>query len=362
MSTSRKSSNPGWLSVARHPPLTAENLTCRLIKLQIEIIKSHPALLALLDVPSRSHKRRQLVRARIAAVLVAHKPRMSRDHGPAHCIGGAASQQRILDALCAGRRRREERDDRGIQICFDGISDAQIEVLRIALPGPASGSRMARRTQHARGERIEPHGFWLWATDCFIFSILGILSYAPDAARRQRPRNQPPPEVEVASVIQKDVPIYGEWVATLDGYVNAQIQPQVTGYLIKQDYREGSLVHKDDVLFEIDPRPFQAVLDQAKAQLAQAEAQLGNATINVKRDIPEAQASAIPQSQLDNDTQTELAGKAAVEAGQAAVEQASAESRIHESAFLDHRDRRHRASSGRQSCRSHYRAHGCLPG
>ena len=124
-------------------------------------------------------------------------------------------------------------------------------------------------------------------------------------------------------MIQKDVPIYGEWVATLDGYVNAQIQPQVTGYLIKQDYREGSEVRKGDVLFEIDPRPFQAVLDQAKAQLAQAEAQLGNASINVKRDIPEAQASAIPQSQLDNDTQTELAGKAAVEAGQAAVEQAS---------------------------------------
>lgn len=123
-------------------------------------------------------------------------------------------------------------------------------------------------------------------------------------------------------MVQKDVPIYGEWVATLDGYVNAQIQPQVTGYLIKQDYREGSLVHKDDVLFEIDPRPFQAVRDQAKAQLAQAEAQLGNATLNVKRDIPEAQASAIPQSQLDTDTQSELAGKAAVEAGQAAVEQA----------------------------------------
>jgi len=132
-----------------------------------------------------------------------------------------------------------------------------------------------------------------------------------------------PPEVEVATVIQKDVPIYGEWVATLDGYVNAQIQPQVSGYLIKQDYREGSLVHKDDVLFEIDPRPFQAVLDQAKAQLAQAQAELGNASLNVKRDIPEAQVSAIPQSQLDTDTQTELAGKAAVQAGQAAVEQAS---------------------------------------
>jgi len=128
--------------------------------------------------------------------------------------------------------------------------------------------------------------------------------------------------VEVASVIQKDVPIYGDWVGTLDGYVNAQIQPQVTGYLIKQHYREGSFVHKGDVLFEIDPRPFQAVLDQAKAQLAQAEAQLGAAKLNVKRDIPEAQAQAIPQSQLDNDTQAKLAAQAFVEAGQAAVEQA----------------------------------------
>jgi membrane fusion protein (multidrug efflux system) len=132
-----------------------------------------------------------------------------------------------------------------------------------------------------------------------------------------------PPEVEVASAIQKDVPIYGEWVATLDGYVNAQIQPRVTGYLVKQDYREGFLVRKDDVLFEIDPRPFQAALDMAKAQLAQAEAQLGNAALNVKRDIPEAQASAIPQSQLDGDQQTELAAKAAVDAGKAAVEQAA---------------------------------------
>jgi RND family efflux transporter MFP subunit len=132
-----------------------------------------------------------------------------------------------------------------------------------------------------------------------------------------------PPEVEVATVIQKDVRIYGEWVATLDGYVNAQIQPQVTGYLIKQDYREGTLVQKDQVLFEIDPRPFQAVLDEAKAQLAQAQAQLGNASLNVKRDIPEAKAGAIPQSQLDTDTQAELAAKAAVEAGEAAVEQAT---------------------------------------
>jgi RND family efflux transporter MFP subunit len=131
------------------------------------------------------------------------------------------------------------------------------------------------------------------------------------------------PQVQVARVIQRDVSIHSEWVATLDGYVNAQIQPQVSGYLIKQDYREGSLVHKDDVLFEIDPRPFQAVLDQAKAQLAQAEAQLGNATLNVNRDIPEAEANAIARSQLEGDTQAQLAAKATVAAGRAAVEQAA---------------------------------------
>jgi RND family efflux transporter MFP subunit len=130
-------------------------------------------------------------------------------------------------------------------------------------------------------------------------------------------------QVQVARVVQKDVSIYSEWVATLDGYVNAQIQPQVSGYLIKQDYREGSFVHKDDVLFEIDPRPFQAVLDQAQAQLAQAQAQLGNATLNVNRDIPEAEANAIAQSQLEGDTQAQLAAKATVAATRAAVEQAA---------------------------------------
>jgi RND family efflux transporter MFP subunit len=133
----------------------------------------------------------------------------------------------------------------------------------------------------------------------------------------------PPPAVEVAPVIQKDVPVQGQWVGTLEGYVNAQIQPQVTGYLIRQDYREGGPVKKDQLLFEIDPRPFQAVLDQAKGQLAQAQAQMANAELNVKRDIPEAEAHAIPQSQLDTDTQALLAAKAAVEADQAAVEAAA---------------------------------------
>jgi RND family efflux transporter MFP subunit len=133
----------------------------------------------------------------------------------------------------------------------------------------------------------------------------------------------PRPVVEVTPVIQKDVPIQGEWVGTLDGYVNAQIQPQVSGYLIRQDYQEGAFVKKGQLLFEIDPRPFQAALDQAKGQLAQAEAQMANADINVKRDIPEAEAHAIPQSQLDTDSQSLLGAKAAVEADQAAVEAAA---------------------------------------
>jgi RND family efflux transporter MFP subunit len=162
-----------------------------------------------------------------------------------------------------------------------------------------------------------------WTSGHFLLcSLLGALPCVGCGQKVSSDEPAHPPVVEVASVVQKDVPIYSEWVGTLDGYVNAQIQPQVTGYLVKQNYREGSFVHKGDVLFEIDPRPFQAVLDQARAQLAEAEAQLGAAMLNVKRDIPEAQAQAIPKSQLDNDTQAKLAAQAAVEAGQAAVEQA----------------------------------------
>src|SRR4029077_16630493 len=132
----------------------------------------------------------------------------------------------------------------------------------------------------------------------------------------------PSPEVEVATVIQKDVPIYSEWIATLDGYVNAQIQPQVTGYVIRQNYKEGSFVSKGQILFQIDPRPFQALLDQAKAQLAQAQAQLGKTEMDVNRDTPLAKERAIAQSQLDNDVQAEQAAKAAVKAAEAQVEQA----------------------------------------
>src|SRR3954462_9855234 len=132
----------------------------------------------------------------------------------------------------------------------------------------------------------------------------------------------PPPEVQVVPVQQKDVPIFGEWVATLDGYVNADIRPQVTGYLLKQNYREGMLVRKGEVMFEIDPRPFQAALEQAKGQQAQAEAQRGKTELDVQRDTPLAKQSAIPQAQLDNDIQANAAAAAVVTGSKAQVEQA----------------------------------------
>ena len=130
------------------------------------------------------------------------------------------------------------------------------------------------------------------------------------------------PDVEVASVVQKDVPILSEWVATLDGYVNAQIQAQVSGYVIEQTYKEGSFVRKGQLLFQIDPRPFQALLDQTNAQLAQTQAQLGKTEMDVDRDTPLAKERAIAQSQLDNDVQANKAAKAAVKAAEAQVEQA----------------------------------------
>src|SRR5215469_15006862 len=129
-------------------------------------------------------------------------------------------------------------------------------------------------------------------------------------------------EVLVAQPIERDVPLNREWVATLDGYVNAEIRPQVSGYIISQNYKEGAAVSKGQVLFEIDPRPFQATLDHAKAQLAQAEAELGRTTLDVQRDTPLAEQKAIAQAQLDTKIQAKLAAQAAVQSGKAAVERA----------------------------------------
>ena len=123
-----------------------------------------------------------------------------------------------------------------------------------------------------------------------------------------------PTEVLVTSVVQRDVPIYREWVAQLNGSVNAQISPKVSGYIIKRNYQEGYFVTKGQILFEIDPRPLRAALDQAKATVAGAMANLGNSKLSVARDTPLAKEKAIAQSQLDNDVQTMKANQAALDA------------------------------------------------
>jgi len=153
------------------------------------------------------------------------------------------------------------------------------------------------------------------------------------------------PEVEVVQVAQQDVPISSEWIGTLEGMVNATIKAQVTGYLRKQRYTEGAFVTQGQVLFEIDPRPFQAALDQAKgelakaqgqlvqanaqlvqtnAQLAQAEANQGKTQLDVDRYIPLAKAQAISTQDLDNAVQSNLAAKAQVAAAKAGIEVAKA--------------------------------------
>jgi RND family efflux transporter MFP subunit len=132
----------------------------------------------------------------------------------------------------------------------------------------------------------------------------------------------PPPEVSVITVNPERIALTSEWIATLDGYVNAQIHPQVSGYLVRRNYREGAAVHKGDVLFEIDARPLNAVLNQAKAQVAQAEAQLAKSARDVERDTPLAAEQAIAQGQLDTEIQAHRAAEANVESLKAAVETA----------------------------------------
>ena len=134
------------------------------------------------------------------------------------------------------------------------------------------------------------------------------------------------PDVEVVQVEQKDVPIFGEWIGTLDGLVNADVRAQVTGYLLRQGYQEGAFVKQGQLLFEIDPRPFQAALDQAQGQLAQAKAQLATAEaiqvrtqLDVEKYAPLAKVQAASQQDLDNSVQNNLAAKATVETAQALI-------------------------------------------
>lgn len=147
------------------------------------------------------------------------------------------------------------------------------------------------------------------------------------------------PVVQVAAVEQKDVPVYGEWIGTLSGQVNADIKAQVTGYLLTRNYKEGSFVRKGQLLFEIDPRPFQAALDQTKGQLAQGQAQLIQdqaqlataeanqlkSQLDVEKYEPLAKVDAVSKQDFDDTSQTNLANKAQVQAAQAAITAAKAQ-------------------------------------
>jgi membrane fusion protein (multidrug efflux system) len=153
--------------------------------------------------------------------------------------------------------------------------------------------------------------------------LLAASAFLCFAGCKEKPRaTPPPPTVEVTPVTKADVPIYHEWVGTLDGLVNATIRAQVAGYLLTQDYREGDIVKKGDLLFQIDPRPFQALLDQAKGQLAQAEARFGKTELDVNRYAPLVKVSAISKEEFDDAVQADLEAKAAVLSAKAQVEQA----------------------------------------
>jgi membrane fusion protein (multidrug efflux system) len=153
-----------------------------------------------------------------------------------------------------------------------------------------------------------------------LVGLIGLLLVA--CAEKKAAAPPPPPDVEVVQVEQRDVPVYGEWVAQLNGPVNSDITPKVQGYLLSQDYVNGSVVRKGQLLFQIDPRPLQAALDQAKAEVGRAESSLTRATNDVTRDTPLATQSAIPQKQLDDDIANVNSAKAGLAAAKAAQEQA----------------------------------------
>jgi len=184
----------------------------------------------------------------------------------------------------------------------------------------------------------------LWTTICLIATTLLVSTGCSNATSSAK--SPDPTEVEVVAVEQKDVPIYAEWIGTLSGHVNADIKAQVTGYLLTQNYKEGSYVRKGQLLFEIDSRPFQAALDQAKGQLALAEAQLVQdeaqlataeanelqSRLNVEKYAPLAKERAASQQDLDNSIQTNRANKAQVEAAKAAIGAAKAQIQANQAA------------------------------
>src|SRR5712664_506081 len=157
------------------------------------------------------------------------------------------------------------------------------------------------------------------ATNVRIASLVWLLA---SVACRKPPPPPPPPGVQVADVVQSDVPIYREWVGTLDGLVNADIRPQVEGYVRKQAYREGTYVGQGELLFLIDPRNYKAVADQAKSALDRSMATLAKARLDVKRDRQLIASEAIAPQQLDNDLAAEREAAASVESARATLAQA----------------------------------------
>jgi len=172
---------------------------------------------------------------------------------------------------------------------------------------------------------LSKYKYWIAGAFCLLIVGLVIGAVHPKHVLGAQPAG--PPEVEVAPVERRDVQVYVEHIGTLDGFENADVRAQVTGYLMRQAYREGALVKQGQLLFEIDPRPFRAALDQAKGQLAQAIATLANAEANqrrtqldVDRYTPLAKEEAASQQDLDNAIQYNLAAKANVETAKAQIE------------------------------------------
>jgi len=175
-------------------------------------------------------------------------------------------------------------------------------------------------------KRIRNFGITLWsgraALQFYAVTTFSAAVLLASGCKKEQAPPPPPPTVEVTTVVQKDVPIYKEWVGALDGNVNAVIRPQVTGYLIKQNYTEGQMVKKGQVLFEIDTRTFQAALDQANGQLSQQKARHTTAKANLDRIRPLAAKNAVSQKDLDDAVGSELSTRSSVESAQAAVEEA----------------------------------------
>ena len=156
------------------------------------------------------------------------------------------------------------------------------------------------------------------------FTCIGLAVFLVSGCGKEK-RTEMPPTVEVADVVQKDVPIFAEWVGTLDGMVNATIRAQVQGYLIKQNYKEGDPVKKGQVLFEIDPRTFQAALDQAKGELGRTEARWNQTKANLARIKPLAAQNAVSQKDLDDAIAAEQSAQASIQSAKANFDKASLE-------------------------------------